>query len=81
MIEHAAIWTHRLEEMKEFYVRWFGGVPNDMYQATRPGGAVFRSYFVSFGGGARLEIMRQDDVPDGDGAAQHRPAGAHRVLA
>jgi catechol 2,3-dioxygenase-like lactoylglutathione lyase family enzyme/quercetin dioxygenase-like cupin family protein len=64
MIEHAAVWTYRLEEMKEFYVRWFGGVPNDMYKATRPSGAVFRSYFVNFGSGARLEIMQQDDVPN-----------------
>jgi catechol 2,3-dioxygenase-like lactoylglutathione lyase family enzyme/quercetin dioxygenase-like cupin family protein len=65
MIEHTAVWTRRLEEMKRFYVRWFGGVANDMYQATRPSGAVFRSYFISFGAGARLEIMQQDDVPEG----------------
>ncbi len=65
MMEHAALWTQRIEEMKDFYVRWFGGTANDMYTAKRPSGAVFRSYFIAFGGGARLEIMQQDDVPEG----------------
>jgi catechol 2,3-dioxygenase-like lactoylglutathione lyase family enzyme/quercetin dioxygenase-like cupin family protein len=65
MMEHAGLWTHRLEEMKEFYVRWFGGTVNDMYEAKRPDGTVFRSYFVSFGGGPRLELMQQDGVPAG----------------
>lgn len=65
VIEHTAVWTHRIEEMKDYYVRWFGGTTNDMYIAERPSGAVFRSYFIVFGGGARLEIMQQDDVPEG----------------
>lgn len=65
MIEHAALWTHRLEEMKDYYARYFDGAANDMYTAKRPGGAVYRSCFLSFGNGARLEIMQQDDVPEG----------------
>ena len=75
MIEHAAVWTRRLEEMKDFYVTYFRGEANAMYQAKRPGGAVFRSYFISFGHGARLEIMQQDDVPEG--AAQPCTGMAH----
>jgi catechol 2,3-dioxygenase-like lactoylglutathione lyase family enzyme/quercetin dioxygenase-like cupin family protein len=65
MIEHAAIWTRRLDEMKDFYARWFGGTAGNMYAAKRPDGTVFRSYFLAFDGGARLEIMQQDGVPEG----------------
>ena len=64
-IEHAAIWTSQLEVMQAFYVRWFGGVPAKKYTAKRANGAVFESVFLSFGGGARLELMRMNGVPDG----------------
>lgn len=54
MIEHIAIWTDKLEELREFYCRFFGGSSNDMYVNEKKG---FKSYFISFGGGARLELM------------------------
>jgi catechol 2,3-dioxygenase-like lactoylglutathione lyase family enzyme len=30
-LHHIAIWTFRLEELKEFYVRFFGGKSNEKY--------------------------------------------------
>lgn len=30
-IHHIAIWTFRLEEMKEFYIRYFKGTGNEKY--------------------------------------------------
>ena len=30
-IHHIAIWTFRLEEMKEFYIRYFKGTSNEKY--------------------------------------------------
>ena len=30
-IHHIAIWTFRLEEMKEFYTRYFNGSSNEKY--------------------------------------------------
>lgn len=60
-IEHVALWTNRLEVLKEFYVRYFGGKANTKYHnATR----AFQSYFLSFDSGARLEIMHQPDLAD-----------------
>lgn len=30
-IHHIAVWTFRLEDMKEFYIRYFQGTSNDKY--------------------------------------------------
>jgi lactoylglutathione lyase len=69
-LEHAAIWTDRLEELKDYYIKYFGGVPNDKY--TNPV-KQFHSYFLSFEAGskspglqsgARLELMSMINIPD-----------------
>ena len=44
-LEHAAIWTERLEVLKDYYVKYFGAVSNDKY--INPSKA-FESYFLSF---------------------------------
>lgn len=67
MIEHAAIWTRQLEPMKDFYVRYFGGTANDKYVSPRGNGVCFESYFISFGPGARLELMQMSTIPKGLG--------------
>ena len=59
-IEHIAIWTHDLERLKEFYVRYFGGRPNTKYaNSVRH----FESYFLTFDVGARLELMQMPSIP------------------
>lgn len=58
-IGHVALWTERLEELRAFYVRYFGGLSNEKYVNPAKG---FESYFVSFGGGCRLELMRRTDI-------------------
>lgn len=58
-IHHIAVWTFRLEEMKEFYVRYFKGTSNDKYVNSKKG---FESYFIRFDGGAELELMNRTDV-------------------
>ena len=35
-IHHIAIWTFRLEEMKEFYIRYFKGTSNDPSVRPKP---------------------------------------------
>ena len=40
-IHHIAIWTFRLEEMKEFYIRYFKGTSNEKYVNPQKG---FESY-------------------------------------
>lgn len=58
-IAHMALCTFRLEELREFYVRHFGGVSSEKY--TNPAKR-FASYFISFDGGCRLELMRRPDI-------------------
>ncbi|HMG68559.1 MAG TPA: VOC family protein [Chitinophagaceae bacterium] len=59
-LEHVAIWTDDLERLKDYYVKYFGGVPNEKYTNTSRG---FQSYFLSFASGARLEIMNMNGIP------------------
>ena len=58
-IHHIAIWTFRLEEMKEFYTRYFGGISNEKYVNPMKG---FESYFIRFDGGTDLELMSRTNV-------------------
>ena len=60
ILEHVAIWTNQLEVLKTYYEKYFGGVSNDMYTNPAKG---FRSYFISFQSGARLEIMSKSTIP------------------
>jgi len=71
-LEHVAIWTDKIEELKDFYVKYFEGVPNSKYTNESK---QFRSYFLSFKSGARLELMSMPDVPDNTNdriAKQHK---------
>lgn len=61
-IEHVAVYVHDLEAMREFYQTYFGAKANDQYHNPTTG---LRTYFLTFGSGARLEIMNRSgvDVP------------------
>ena len=60
-LEHVAIWTNRLEELKDYYTKYFNGIPNSKYTNEKN---KFHSYFLTFKSGARLEIMTRPDLPD-----------------
>jgi len=60
-IEHIAIWTDKLERLKDYYVRCFEGKPGAKYSNEIKG---FHSYFISFNCGSRLEIMSMPGVAD-----------------
>lgn len=60
-IEHVAVYYKDLERAKEFFSLYFGGVPNALYHNKKTG---FRSYFLTFEDGARLEIMGRDDLKE-----------------
>lgn len=60
-IEHIALWTNKLEEMKDFYTKFFNGNANDKYINVLKG---FESYFITFKSGARLEIMHKQGIID-----------------
>ena len=60
-IEHVAMYVNNLEAAKEFFIRYLGGRANDGYHNKTTD---FRSYFLSFDGGARLEIMQKPQMAD-----------------
>jgi lactoylglutathione lyase len=60
-LEHVAIWTSQLEVLKDFYTRFFNGVPNQKYINPQK---KFESYFLHFASGARLELMSRPDIPE-----------------
>ena len=62
-IEHIAMYVKDLEAARDFFVTYFRAIPNEGYHNQRTG---FRSYFLRFEDGARLEIMtrpRMEDAP------------------
>lgn len=78
-LEHVAIWTHQLEELKDFYVRCFGAVPNDKYLSEKEFKGHFESYFLSFDGGTRLELMSLSGIPQGDNANGFETTGLTHI--
>lgn len=58
-IEHVAIWTDNLEQLKEYYCGYFGGKSNTKYFNESK---LFQSYFLTFDNGARLELMSMPTI-------------------
>lgn len=58
-IEHLAIWTVDLENMRSFYEHYFNATSNDQYHNPKKD---FRSYFLTFADGARLELMHKPAI-------------------
>ena len=58
-IEHVALYVSDLEKAKEFFVTYLNGKANDGYHNPKTD---FRSYFISFEDGARLEIMTRPEL-------------------
>ena len=60
ILEHVAIWSKDIEKLKAFYCRYFGAVSNELYHNASKS---FKSYFLNFETGARLEIMQKPAIP------------------
>ena len=60
-IEHIAMYVNDLEAARDFFVKYLGGVSNDGYHNKNTD---FRSYFISFDDGARLELMNKPGLDD-----------------
>lgn len=59
-INHIAIWTNQLEELRTFYTQYFNGISNEKYVNPNNG---FESYFIKFGNdSASLELMHRQDI-------------------
>lgn len=62
-IEHVALYVRDLEAARDFFTRHLGGTSNAGYHNPNTG---FRSYFIAFDGGARLELMNKPGMADGE---------------
>ena len=60
-IDHAAIFVADLEKARDFFLKYFSGTSNNGYYNEKTG---FRSYFISFDDGSRLEIMNKPGIAD-----------------
>ena len=60
-IEHIALYVNDLEKARDFFVTYFDSVSNEGYHNPHTD---FRSYFLSFEDGSRLEIMTKPDLTD-----------------
>ena len=63
LIEHIAMYVSDLEKAREFFVEFFGAVSNEGYHNVKTG---FRSCFLSFENGARLEIMNRPELQEAE---------------
>jgi lactoylglutathione lyase len=70
-IEHIALWTTDVERCKQFYIAYFGASAGAAYVNAAKG---FESCFLSFGDGARIELMRTSTL-----APLAAPPGAQRM--
>ncbi len=61
-INHVALYCLDLERMKDFFIRYFNGVSNEMYHNPKTG---LKTYILSFeDSDARLELMTRPEVKD-----------------
>ena len=60
-IEHIAMYVNDLESARDFFVTYFNGYSNAGYHNPTTD---FRSYFISFDDGTRLELMHKPALED-----------------
>lgn len=58
------MYVRDLEGVQDFFVRFFGATASGMYHNPKTD---FRSSFLSFSDGSRLEVMTRPDLSDGTG--------------
>ena len=73
VIEHIAMYVNNLESARDFFVKYLGGKSNAGYHNTSTD---FKSFFISFEDGARLEVMNKPGLNDME-KATNRTGYAH----
>ncbi len=58
-IDHIAMYVNNLEECKNFFEKYFLAKSNNLYHNQKTG---FKSYFLSFEDGSRLELMNKSEI-------------------
>ena len=60
-IDHVAIYVSDLVAEINFFIKYFGAKSNDGYHNPAK---KFRSYFLTFDDGSRLEVMNREDITE-----------------
>ena len=60
-IEHVALYVNDLEGARNFFEKYFCAKSGGLYHNRTSG---FKSYFLTFDGGTRLEIMTRPEIQD-----------------
>ena len=60
-IEHIAMYVNDLEKTKNFFIKYFHATATELYHNKT---SDFRSYFLTFDDGARLEVMHKPLMSD-----------------
>lgn len=60
-IEHIAMYVNDLEAARDFFIKYFSASSNTGYHNSKTD---FKSYFLTFDDGARLEIMNRPIIED-----------------
>ena len=60
-IEHIAVYTNDLEKSKDFFTKYFNAKASEKYINSKTN---FSSYFLSFEGQARIEIMNHPNFTE-----------------
>ena len=60
-IDHIALYVNNLEAAKDFFATYFEAESNEGYHNPKTD---FRSYFLTFADGSRLELMTKPDLTD-----------------
>ncbi len=74
-LAHIALYVQDLEGMKDFYVRHFGATASAKYHNSKTG---LQTYFLSFSGGAQLELMTRPGLTP---RPQNAPAAGYNHIA
>lgn len=66
-IDHIAMYVNDIEGARKFFEKYMGAISNNLYHNEKTG---FKSYFLTFGDGARLEIMNKPSMDDASKSLQ-----------
>ncbi len=58
-VEHIGVYFHDLEKARDFFEKYFQVKVSNLYHNKA---TTFKSYFLTFANGARLEIMTRDNL-------------------
>ncbi len=71
-IDHIAIWTYNLEGLRNFYMHYFDASSSEIYYNHSK---EFSSYFLSFDGDCRMEIMEMPNIHKSKNAPERQYTG------